>query len=183
MTLSKTFILISLSFSSQLLHAHSNSDSLYIHYKDSQLLNRTARPTLQVNARESFRKEFSYMGIPFIASGLIVKKETVTSVHYATGFNQLFHLRYDDYTQYVPLAATWGLKLAGLEGRSSWKELTVSNVFSAALMAGFVNALKYTTKETRPDNSSNNSFHPDTQPLPLCVPPSFIRNTDDQSLV
>lgn len=25
-------------------------------------------------------------------------------------------------------------------------------------MAGFVNALKYTTKETRPDNSSNNSF-------------------------
>ncbi len=74
MTLSKTFILISLSFSSQLLHAHSNSDSLYIHYKDSQLLNRTARPTLQVNARESFRKEFSYMGIPFIASGLIVKK-------------------------------------------------------------------------------------------------------------
>ena len=58
MTLSKTFILISLSFSSQLLHAHSNSDSLYIHYKDSQLLNRTARPTLQVNARESFRKEF-----------------------------------------------------------------------------------------------------------------------------
>lgn len=68
MTLSKTFILISLSFSSQLLHAHSNSDSLYIHYKDSQLLNRTARPTLQVNARESFRKEFSYMGIPFIAS-------------------------------------------------------------------------------------------------------------------
>lgn len=82
----------------------------------------------------------------------------MTSVHYATGFNQLFHLRYDDYTQYVPLAATWGLKLAGLEGRSSWKELTVSNVFSAALMAGFVNALKYTTKETRPDNSSNNSF-------------------------
>lgn len=75
MTLSKTFILISLSFSSQLLHAHSNSDSLYIHYKDSQLINRTARPTLQVNARESFRKEFSYMGIPFIASGLIVKKK------------------------------------------------------------------------------------------------------------
>lgn len=129
MTLSKTFILISLSFSSQLLHAHSNSDSLYIHYKDSQLLNRTARPTLQVNARESFRKEFSYMGIPFIASGLIVKKETVTSVHYATGFNQLFHLRYGDYTQYVPLAATWGLKLAGLEGRSSWKELTVAMSF------------------------------------------------------
>lgn len=158
MTLSKTFILISLSFSSQLLHAHSNSDSLYIHYKDSQLLNRTTRPTLQVNARESFRKEFSYMGIPFIASGLIVKKRNNDFRTLRNRFQPAFHLRYDDYTQYVPLAATWGLKLAGLEGRSSWKELTVSNVFSAALMAGFVNALKYTTKETRPDNSSNNSF-------------------------
>ena len=123
MTLSKTFILISLSFSSQLLHAHSNSDSLYIHYKDSQLLNRTARPTLQVNARESFRKEFSYMGIPFIASGLIVKKRNSDFRTLRNRFQPAFHLRYDDYTQYVPLAATWGLKLAGLEGRSSWKEL------------------------------------------------------------
>lgn len=129
MTLSKTFILISLSFSSQLLHAHSNSDSLYIHYKDSQLLNRTARPTLQVNARESFRKEFSYMGIPFIASGLIVKKRNSDFRTLRNRFQPAFHLRYDDYTQYVPLAATWGLKLAGLEGRSSWKELTVAMSF------------------------------------------------------
>lgn len=50
------------------------------------------------------------------------------------------------------------MKLAGVQSRSSWKELAVSNVFSAALMAGFVNTLKYTTKETRPDNTSNNSF-------------------------
>lgn len=107
MTLSKTFILISLSFSSQLLHAHSNSDSLYIHYKDSQLLNWTTRPTLQVNARESFRKEFSYMGIPFIASGLIVKKRNSDFRTLRNRFQPAFHLRYDDYTQYVPLAATW----------------------------------------------------------------------------
>ena len=50
------------------------------------------------------------------------------------------------------------MKLAGVQSRSSWKELAVSNVFSAALMAGFVNSLKYTTRETRPDNTSNNSF-------------------------
>lgn len=30
------------------------------------------------------------------------------------------------------------MKLAGVQSRSSWKELAVSNVFSAALMAGFV---------------------------------------------
>jgi DNA primase len=97
-------------------------------------------------------------GIKASIRGLIVKKRNSDFRTLRNRFQPAFHLRYDDYTQYVPLAATWGLKLAGLEGRSSWKELTVSNVFSAALMAGFVNALKYTTKETRPDNSSNNSF-------------------------
>ena len=50
------------------------------------------------------------------------------------------------------------MKLAGVQSRSSWKEQAVSNVFSAALMAGFVNSLKHTTRETRPDNTSNNSF-------------------------
>ena len=50
------------------------------------------------------------------------------------------------------------MKLAGVQSRSSWKELAVSNVFSAALMAGFVKSLKYTTREIRPDNTSNNSF-------------------------
>lgn len=109
-------------------------------------------------AKNHFRRNFSYMGIPFIASGLIVKGENRNFRTLRNRFQPTFHHEYDNYTQYVPLAATWGLKLAGVEGRSSWKELAVSNAFSAALMAGFVNALKYTTKEMRPDNSSNNSF-------------------------
>ena len=74
MTITKTFTLISLSFCSLLLHAHTNTDGLYTNSKDSLRLNRSHRPILQVNAAESFKKEFSYMGIPFIASGLIIKK-------------------------------------------------------------------------------------------------------------
>jgi hypothetical protein len=98
------------------------------------------------------------MGIPFITAGLIVKERNTDFRTLRNRFKPAFHHRYDDYTQYVPLAATWGMKLAGVQSRSSWKELAVSNVFSAALMAGFVNSLKYTTRETRPDNTSNNSF-------------------------
>lgn len=109
-------------------------------------------------AKDHFRRNFSYMGIPFIASGLIVKGENRNFRTLRNRFQPTFHHEYDNYTQYVPLATTWGLKLAGVEGRSSWKELAVSNAFSTVLMAGFVNALKYTTKEMRPDNSSNNSF-------------------------
>ena len=79
------------------------------------------------------------MGIPFIVSGLIVKKQNQDFRTLRNRFQPTFHHEYDNYTQYVPLVATWGMKLAGVESRSSWKELTVSNVFSAALMAGFVN--------------------------------------------
>lgn len=110
------------------------------------------------DAGKSFQREFSYMGIPFVVSGLLVKKQNQNFRTLRNRFKPSFHSHYDDYTQYVPLATAWGMKLAGVQGRSSWKELAVSNVFSAALMAGMVNTLKYTTKENRPDNSSNNSF-------------------------
>lgn len=110
------------------------------------------------NSQVHFLKNFSYMGIPFIASGLIVKRKNQEFRTLRNRFQPAFHHKYDNYTQYAPLVATWGMKLAGIESRSSWKELTVSNIFSAGLMAGFVNTLKYTTKEMRPDNSSNNSF-------------------------
>ena len=62
-----------------------------------------------------FKREFSYMGIPFIVSGLVVKKQNSDFRTLRNRFNPTFHQRYDDYTQYVPLAATWGMKLAGVE--------------------------------------------------------------------
>ena len=68
------------------------------------------------------------MGIPFIVSGLIVKKQNQDFRTLRNRFQPTFHHEYDNYTQYVPLVTTWGMKLAGVESRSSWKELTVSNV-------------------------------------------------------
>lgn len=67
----------------------------------------------------AFARNFSYMGIPLIVSGIIVKEQNTHFRTLRNRFEPNFHKRYDDYTQYVPLAATWGLKLAGIEGRSS----------------------------------------------------------------
>lgn len=139
------------------LHARLPDETAYLE-KDSLLSISPEGKYSAPKAKEHFRRNFSYMGIPFIVSGLVVKGENRNFRTLRNRFEPNFHQKYDNYTQYLPLAATWGMKLAGVEGRSSWKELTVSNVFSAALMAGFVNTLKHTTKEVRPDNSSNNSF-------------------------
>lgn len=69
-----------------------------------------------------------------------------------------FHYSYDDYLQYAPAALTLGLKACGYESRSGWGRMIVSDAFSAAIMAGSVNGLKYSVGRLRPDGSRRNSF-------------------------
>ena len=69
-----------------------------------------------------------------------------------------FHYSYDDYLQYAPAALTLGLKACGYESRSGWGRMIVSDAFSAAIMAGTVNGLKYSVGRLRPDGSRRNSF-------------------------
>ena len=69
-----------------------------------------------------------------------------------------FRYHYDDYLQYAPAAVMAGMKACGYEGRSSWGRMLVSDAFSAAIMAGAVNGIKYSVKRLRPDGSRYNSF-------------------------
>ena len=69
-----------------------------------------------------------------------------------------FHYSYDDYLQYAPAALTLGLKSCGYESRSGWGRMIVSDAFSAVIMAGAVNGLKYSVGRLRPDGSRRNSF-------------------------
>jgi hypothetical protein len=64
----------------------------------------------------------------------------------------------DDYTQFFGPAMVVGLKLGGVEGRSDWPRLMASAGLSYAIMAAFVNGIKYTAKEMRPDGSTANSW-------------------------
>lgn len=98
------------------------------------------------------------MGLPLIVSGLIVKSQKKHFRSIRNNFIPQFHNTLDNYAQFAPMAVTYGLKLANVEGRSSWKRLITSNAFSAALMASMVSVSKSTTKEMRPDGTSANSF-------------------------
>lgn len=103
--------------------------------------------------------QITHASVPLIAGGLLVQ---------AIGRNEFRSLRveyvpkfryvYDDYLQYSPAVVMLGLKAFGVKSRSSWGRMLVSDAFSVALMAGMVNAIKYTVKERRPDGSSRNSF-------------------------
>ena len=111
--------------------------------------------------------DLTFVGIPLFAAGWAIKgdkamfrvnakaeqggkKNTQLLTDFKTGI--------DDYTQFFGPAMTVGLKLAGVEGRSDWPRLFASAAMSYAIMAGFVNGIKYSAKEMRPDGSTANSW-------------------------
>ena len=108
--------------------------------------------------------DLTFVGVPLFLAGLAVKgdkamfrvnnkdgkKNTQLLTDFKTGI--------DDYTQFFGPVMTVGLKLGGYEGRSDWGRLLASAGMSYAIMAGFVNGIKYTAKEMRPDGSSANSW-------------------------
>lgn len=112
-----------------------------------------------------FLDDQTWVGIPVFAAGLIVKSEKAAfRQNYKNPNTKIrlikynFHNEIDNYTQYVPLALTIGLKIAGVESRSDWPRFWASSAASAAIMAGLVNGIKYTASEMRPDGSTRNSW-------------------------
>ena len=100
----------------------------------------------------------TYVSVPLIAGGLIVKNEDDDFRKMRSSYLPRFHSHIDDFTQYLPAAVMLGMKAGGIEGRSSWGRMLASDAFSVALMAGVVNTLKFTTNVTRPDGSNRHSF-------------------------
>lgn len=64
----------------------------------------------------------------------------------------------DDFTQYAPAAAVYGLNLCGIKGKHGYGDFTIILGTATALMSGIVNVLKSTTSVMRPDGSTRNSF-------------------------
>ena len=73
---------------------------------------------------------------------------------YVPGFRNTF----DNYLQYAPAVATYGLKLAGVRGRNKWPRTLLSHAASLAITTAVVNSIKYTACVERPDATARNSF-------------------------
>lgn len=69
-----------------------------------------------------------------------------------------YRLTIDDFTQYAPMAATYGLNLCGIKGKHGYGDLTIILGTAYALMGTTVYAMKNITKVERPDGSARNSF-------------------------
>jgi len=73
--------------------------------------------------------------------------------------NAVFYNRHiDDFLQYAPAAAVYGLQIGGVKGKNAVVEETFLLIKSELLMSAIVYTLKNTTDVPRPDNSTYNSF-------------------------
>lgn len=100
----------------------------------------------------------TYAGGPLIIAGLLVKGSDSNFRTLRNGYAPNFKHSFDNYTQYLPAAVMLGMKIGGVQGRSSWNRMLTSDMFSIAIMASVVNVMKSTAKVTRPDGSNNRSF-------------------------
>lgn len=67
-------------------------------------------------------------------------------------------LTIDNYAQYAPALAVYGLNALGVEGKHSFRDRTVILASAYLFMGITVNTMKYTFKIERPDFSAFNSF-------------------------
>jgi hypothetical protein len=114
-----------------------------------------------------FMDDMTFVGLPLFVAGWAIKgdkamfrvnRKTEDGGKKNTQLLSDFKTGIDDYLQFFGPTAVVGLKLAGVEGRSDWPRLLASAALSYGIMAGFVNGIKYTAKEMRPDGSTANSW-------------------------
>jgi membrane-associated phospholipid phosphatase len=67
-------------------------------------------------------------------------------------------IKIDDYIQYAPAIAVYGLDFAGIKARHNLRDRTFVMLSSHLLMNLSVHATKYALDVRRPDGSGNNSF-------------------------
>ena len=141
------------------LSAQDLADNVMAERGDSLHISTTTNFSRRLDKFSSSRfYQMTYIGVPLIVGGLIVKREDDHFRGLRNEYLPRFNRHLDDYMQYAPAAVMLGMKAAGVQSRSSWGRMLVSDAFSALLMGGVVNTLKQTTNVERPDGSNKHSF-------------------------
>lgn len=122
-----------------------------------------AQVTDTSSTASTFRPRQLYAPAALMTTGILNVSllEYETSDRLASWRNQhmgSFHTRIDDYLQYAPIPIAYGLDLFGIPSRNDVWNRSVILVKGELLMLLSVNAIKYTTREQRPDGSNNHSF-------------------------
>lgn len=92
----------------------------------------------------------------YVNNGWLTKqRKDVQDVLSAKGKHKI---KIDNYMQYSPMVAVYGLNMTGIKGKHSFKDRTIILTMSYVTMGFAVNTMKYAFKEKRPDSNARNSY-------------------------
>ncbi len=94
--------------------------------------------------------------VEFLPSNTVFSKERIQQ-HVQVRLNG-FRTSADNYLQYAPLVAMFGLKFAGVKSKSDLVNQAVIAVKSEILMTAVVTSMKYFIHDMRPDGSTDNTM-------------------------
>lgn len=98
------------------------------------------------------------VGFGLVGSGIVLSAADLQTRALRTDYLPKFRYKYDDYLQFAPAVAMVAMKAAGLESRSSWERMLLSDGLATGIMLSTVYVVKYGLGRLRPDGSSYNSF-------------------------
>ncbi len=118
----------------------------------------------ELNSKRAFTYKSFIVPSAFIFYGLLSLhtdafqdvNETVKEKIYIERQPNQVHI--DNYLQWVPAVAVYGLNAAGIHGKNNFRDRTIIYGISTLIMSTTVHSAKKITGETRPDGSDNLSF-------------------------
>jgi membrane-associated phospholipid phosphatase len=124
--------------------------------------------SIQLNAHSFINEQVKPISF-IIPASMVAYGVWAVNNDYLKKFNrrvnkEIFHdnphpaVRIDDYLQYTPAAAVFGLNAFGIKGKHKMLDAGAIYLMSNAIMSGIVVSIKKTTPVMRPDMSNNNSF-------------------------
>jgi len=97
-------------------------------------------------------------GVVSLAGDNVIRRLDYTTKNELQEDHPLFAAHADDYMQFAPAAAVYGLNLMGIKGKNSLLDATGIYALSSAIMGGSISVLKKATHRLRSNGSGYNSF-------------------------
>ena len=98
------------------------------------------------------------VGLGLVGSGIVLSAADMQTRALRMDYIPKFRYKYDDYLQFSPAVAMVTMKALGVESRSSWERMILSDGLSTGLMLSTVYVVKYGLGRLRPDGTTHNSF-------------------------
>ena len=139
-----------------------DNDTIYTPQEVIEQIGDTPTVFVLSKGEEFYRNKYvqmTYVGVPLVIAGIASQQYIAQSFYdLRNAYTPDYHCEVDDYLQFAPGVAAVIMKACGVQSRSSWGRMVVSDAFSVAIMAALVNGIKYSVGTLRPDGSTYNSF-------------------------